>query len=195
MAIIQTTSKLESQTCGRCHGTGQYSFNYMDGSRCYGCNGKGWRLTKRGAVITQELRASRTIAYSDMMPGMIIDHTVKVFDGRNSGRITVFVESINSDESGATDFRGRSINGSVFETRYHGAFKDTFRVRGSVIELRDLFVSRAMTLLTKSGKIRKGKDSAWSELIKMLHEGSKPAIYNSFDEWKASINRSRPKTS
>lgn len=27
--------------CGRCGGSGRYSFNQIDGSRCYGCNGKG----------------------------------------------------------------------------------------------------------------------------------------------------------
>lgn len=27
--------------CGRCGGSGRYSFNQMDGDRCYGCNGKG----------------------------------------------------------------------------------------------------------------------------------------------------------
>ena len=28
------------QTCGRCGGTGRYSYNQMDGDRCYGCQGK-----------------------------------------------------------------------------------------------------------------------------------------------------------
>lgn len=27
--------------CGRCGGSGRYSFNQIDGDRCYGCNGKG----------------------------------------------------------------------------------------------------------------------------------------------------------
>lgn len=32
--------------CGRCGGTGSYSFNQFDGSRCYGCNGKGFVAPK-----------------------------------------------------------------------------------------------------------------------------------------------------
>lgn len=28
------------QPCGRCGGSGHYSYNQMDGTRCYGCNGK-----------------------------------------------------------------------------------------------------------------------------------------------------------
>jgi len=29
------------ETCSRCLGSGRYSFNQIDGDRCYGCNGKG----------------------------------------------------------------------------------------------------------------------------------------------------------
>lgn len=37
-----------SPVCSRCGGSGQYSFNQIDGSRCYGCNGSGHRApTKR----------------------------------------------------------------------------------------------------------------------------------------------------
>lgn len=28
------------QTCGRCGGSGEYSYNQIHGSRCYGCNGR-----------------------------------------------------------------------------------------------------------------------------------------------------------
>jgi len=37
-----------SPTCGRCGGSGQYSFNQIDGSVCYGCRGSGHKTpTKR----------------------------------------------------------------------------------------------------------------------------------------------------
>lgn len=55
---------LEIETCGRCGGSGSYSFNLMDGSRCYGCGGSGKKLTKRGAaarVYLDELQ-SRPVA-------------------------------------------------------------------------------------------------------------------------------------
>lgn len=44
----QTT--FESETCGRCGGSGNYSFNQRDGTVCYGCGGQGVKLTKRGAA-------------------------------------------------------------------------------------------------------------------------------------------------
>lgn len=40
----------ERQPCGRCGGSGRYSFNQIDGDRCYGCGGTGQKLTKRGAA-------------------------------------------------------------------------------------------------------------------------------------------------
>lgn len=40
----------ESETCGRCSGSGEHSYNQRDGRVCYGCGGSGVRLTKRGSV-------------------------------------------------------------------------------------------------------------------------------------------------
>lgn len=52
---------LEYEACGRCGGTGEYSWNQVDGSRCYGCNGKGSRLTKRGQAAFAYSQALRTM--------------------------------------------------------------------------------------------------------------------------------------
>ena len=48
------TTPFEHQTCTRCGGGGKYSFNQMDGDRCYGCSGTGLKLTKRGAAAKVE---------------------------------------------------------------------------------------------------------------------------------------------
>lgn len=47
-ADTKLTDVLETEDCGRCGGTGHYSYNQIDGTRCYGCGGKGTRYTKRG---------------------------------------------------------------------------------------------------------------------------------------------------
>ena len=33
-------------TCPRCGGSGHYSYNQIDGTRCYGCNGSGIAIQK-----------------------------------------------------------------------------------------------------------------------------------------------------
>lgn len=54
-AILQTNAKNAptrlinmklGPVCGRCGGSGNYSFNMVDGSRCYGCNGHGVTMPK-----------------------------------------------------------------------------------------------------------------------------------------------------
>lgn len=54
---MKTKSKplFEHATCGRCCGTGNYSYNSVHGTRCYGCGGSGYKLTKRGAAAQKFL--------------------------------------------------------------------------------------------------------------------------------------------
>ena len=42
-----------SRTCPRCHGTGHYSFNLVDGTICYGCSGKKITLPATGTLKTK----------------------------------------------------------------------------------------------------------------------------------------------
>lgn len=44
--------------CGRCGGTGNYSYNQIDGSRCYGCNGLRY-LAPKEQDLPQVLDAAR----------------------------------------------------------------------------------------------------------------------------------------
>lgn len=44
------------QTCGRCGGTGRYSYNQMDGDRCYGCQGKKNVAVKLTRKVLDEAR-------------------------------------------------------------------------------------------------------------------------------------------
>ena len=41
-------------TCPRCGGSGHYSYNQMDGTRCYGCNGTGTVIQKVRAYTEKE---------------------------------------------------------------------------------------------------------------------------------------------
>lgn len=46
-----------TRVCGRCAGSGRYSFNAIDGDRCYGCGGKGHLVAKLTADVLAGARA------------------------------------------------------------------------------------------------------------------------------------------
>lgn len=45
------------ETCTRCGGSGSYSFNQRDGTRCYGCNGRRERTAKLTKRVLEAARA------------------------------------------------------------------------------------------------------------------------------------------
>lgn len=62
----------EHECCGRCGGSGQYSYNQMDGTRCYGCGGSGWKLTKRGHAAQKYLDALRSVRADALAVGDLV---------------------------------------------------------------------------------------------------------------------------
>jgi hypothetical protein len=69
MSTPTKTQSFETKTCTRCDGSGRYSFNMLDGDRCYGCSGKGVQLTKRGAAAREFYLASLTRRYDEIQTG------------------------------------------------------------------------------------------------------------------------------
>jgi hypothetical protein len=80
----------ETETCGRCCGSGKYSFNLMHGDRCYGCGGTGLRFTKRGLAAKNFFAQSMKRAAGDIKVGEYIKTWV-VLGGRD---VWCVVESI-----------------------------------------------------------------------------------------------------
>lgn len=72
----------ENVVCGRCGGTGHYSFNMMDGTRCYGCGGRGWKLTKRGAAAHAKFMASLKVPAKDLKLGDRVMEFIDVLSNR-----------------------------------------------------------------------------------------------------------------
>lgn len=59
----------ETQTCGRCHGSGHFSYCPGRGTVCFDCNGRKIVLTKRGAAARARLEALRSKPVSELLPG------------------------------------------------------------------------------------------------------------------------------
>ena len=55
--LSEWTVNVQTSECGRCGGSGHYSYNQMDGSRCYGCAGSGQAHTKLGKRAKADLDA------------------------------------------------------------------------------------------------------------------------------------------
>lgn len=63
----------EKEICGRCGGSGNHSYNQVDGWRCYGCGGKGERLTKRGKAAAHFFRQSCMKKAGEIVVGDVIE--------------------------------------------------------------------------------------------------------------------------
>lgn len=108
-------SALEIQTCSRCHGSGSYSYNQIDGSRCFKCSGSGVVHTKRGSEAHKFLENLRSVPMSTLVVG----DTFRFND--LSRTFFVAVESIENKMS-----KG-SVNGVPYEhemLEISGTWKD-----------------------------------------------------------------------
>jgi len=62
----------ESAYCTRCGGSGKFSFNLINGDRCFGCGGQGVQLTKRGKAAKAFYIESQQVSVADLKPGMFV---------------------------------------------------------------------------------------------------------------------------
>jgi hypothetical protein len=84
----------ESTTCGRCGGSGHYSYNQINGSTCFGCGGSGLALTKRGRAAQASLIESQLRPASENAVGEFVWYDAYPF-GRTRGWCKV--EAIRPD--------------------------------------------------------------------------------------------------
>ena len=72
MQTTKNPTPFETKPCSRCGGSGHYSYCYSHGTKCFGCNGRGWQFTKRGAAAQQFYADSLCIPASDVTVGQKI---------------------------------------------------------------------------------------------------------------------------
>lgn len=68
-AETNETNKFEIATCGRCGGSGKYSYCQMYGDTCFGCSGKGRVFTKRGLAAKKFYENSLSKRAGDLQAG------------------------------------------------------------------------------------------------------------------------------
>lgn len=99
----------ETKPCGRCGGSGSYSWNAMHGSTCYGCGGSGRVFTKRGRAASEFFRSLLMVPAGELKVG---DRYFMA--GFSAGSYTepnrwVRIDEITTDESGKLSFKGTDV--------------------------------------------------------------------------------------
>lgn len=70
------TDRIETTPCGRCGGSGKYSFNQINGSRCFGCGGVGKVDTARGAAARAFLQDMRSKPADQFAVDELVQHDI-----------------------------------------------------------------------------------------------------------------------
>lgn len=83
MKAMSNAQHTVTETCGRCNGTGHYSYNQTHGTMCYGCMGCGTvtltaaqaktRTTRRRAAEAREATAQTTYAANATLSNTVLD--------------------------------------------------------------------------------------------------------------------------
>jgi len=166
MANTEVQATFEVQTCGRCGGTGQYSYCQMYGRTCFGCRGKGRVYTKRGLKARALYQASLQVPVTELQVG----DSLQVDDSFRTGKIYFAkITAIEYREQGGC---GSVVNG---ETVWHPEYRITaenakygvFNIgyspddqvrKGHTAEFKQARLAEALAYqarLTKTGKERK----------------------------------------
>lgn len=74
--------RYERTECSRCGGSGRYSWNAVDGDRCWGCRGSGQQLTKQARKALEAIRDLREQLCSTEAANLKVGDTFRL--GRNS---------------------------------------------------------------------------------------------------------------
>lgn len=144
--------KFETETCGRCGGTGHYSYNQISGTRCFGCEGKKVRLTKRGEAAKKFADELRETLITDVKVGE------RIYWGQG-GRCTVtafdeprLIATTTNQDGKKTDHFTITVHG---RKGFFANFSTDTKVRKGWTEDMVAEVMAYQENLTKAGKPRK----------------------------------------
>jgi hypothetical protein len=111
------------QTCTRCGGSGEYSYNQRHGSVCYGCNGSGVVHTKRAAAEWNRFRADRRALLTPSIRDLVVGDLARQY-GAPKG--TPFAAVVAVEDTGVACGWSHAPDGTkiVTDTRYTVRFAD-----------------------------------------------------------------------
>ena len=117
------TAAFETTACGRCGGSGQYSYCQMHGTRCFGCAGKGLVYTKRAEAALAYARTLRTVKVSEVQVGWLLFDSGGPFT--KAGWFTVTAVGGSNSYSVAQDGTQTAHYDLTTKQCVHGMFPDS----------------------------------------------------------------------
>src|SRR5262245_43139450 len=102
----EKSTSLETITCSRCGGSGQFSYCQRWGTTCFKCVGRKRVYTKRGAAARRYMENLLSVPASQLQPGMKVRALVISKGGEVIGDKWSLVEAI---EDNAITKRGGSV--------------------------------------------------------------------------------------
>jgi hypothetical protein len=73
----------DREDCSRCGGSGQYSFNQIDGTMCYGCRGKGKKLTRKANASWKKIEEFKESLLHSLIEEIKVGDRVTTHGRRN----------------------------------------------------------------------------------------------------------------
>lgn len=73
--------KYDTVTCGRCGGSGHYSYCSMYGTRCFGCAGRKTKVSKAGAKASAAVKAFIAEHFSVKIEDLVVGDRIS-YDGK-----------------------------------------------------------------------------------------------------------------
>lgn len=103
-------------TCTRCGGDGRYSWNPMDGDRCFGCLGSGKQVNKKARAMATEYIEAVAQSQNTQVKNLVVGDMTHPFDNCLTGlnftvtEVTDTTVTITRLSTGETMTQDRSTN-------------------------------------------------------------------------------------
>jgi hypothetical protein len=158
ITTIQPSTKIETETCSRCGGSGNYSYCEMHGTTCFKCGGSGITYTKRGKIARDYLEALRSKKAEDVTVG----ESIRVDDPMSNKRYFIKITEviIETPETAKTISNGKPVPYVYLNADKHsiGTFPGSMVRIAQTAEQKAATLKRALAFqdtLTKTGTPRK----------------------------------------
>lgn len=121
---MRLTDIFATTTCGRCGGSGHYSFNQVDGTVCYGCIGTGYVWDRKDKKYALDYLAARKQAKETVLRGVVAGDRINMGGdwGWVNVREAVFVPGTEQSNRG----HAKTGSGPGATVHYAGSVRLTF---------------------------------------------------------------------